>query len=135
MKIISMYIYMCSFSSNWKKKILNHQACIPGNSIAFNMHTYPLSTQHLRNFLSLNLDKDCHVVLTKKILNNYQSIYHISQSWIRIWFIIWISKFAALSGQWWRLYMREKFSSETKNHKQTNITWMKINLFCRLIFG
>ena len=29
------------------------------------------------------------------------------------------SKFAALHRQWWRLYMSIKFSSETKNHKQT----------------
>ena len=31
------------------------------------------------------------------------------------------SNFAAIHRQWWRLHMREKFSSGTKNSKQTNI--------------
>ena len=31
------------------------------------------------------------------------------------------SKFAALHRQWWRLQMREKFSSGTKKSKQTNL--------------
>ena len=30
------------------------------------------------------------------------------------------SKFAALHWQWWHLHMSEKFSSGTKNPKQTN---------------
>ena len=30
------------------------------------------------------------------------------------------SKFATLHWQWWRLQMSEKFSSGTKNSKQTN---------------
>ena len=34
------------------------------------------------------------------------------------------SKCAALHRQWWRFHMSEKFSSGTKNHKQTEQTYI-----------
>ena len=35
------------------------------------------------------------------------------------------SEFSALHQQWWRLDMSEKLSSGTKNHKQTNMSFLE----------
>ena len=42
------------------------------------------------------------------------------------------SKFAALHRQWWRLQMSEKFSSGTKNYKQTNKQTNKQNSYIEI---